>query len=68
MNALAKIGGTAIETVLNALPEDTGLRLLDKLLDAAEDAIEASPTQVDDVLALPVIRFLRSQLGIPDGD
>lgn len=57
-----------VNQLLGLLPGNILREGLDALFDKIEDRVADSDTPIDDQLALPVIRMLRSQLDIPDGD
>lgn len=54
-----------IASLLASLDAENLKILFDKWIDAAEEAIEASPNKLDDNL-LPVLRFVRDFFAIPD--
>lgn len=57
---------TVIPRLLDALPAQSAKELIDDLLDAIEDKIEASENQIDDATLLPLIAKLREIASIPD--
>lgn len=54
-----------INALILAFPEKTIKKALDSAIDAIENQIAKSETQVDD-MALPVIKVIRSMFDIPD--
>ena len=58
----------AIAALLAALPKGMLGALADKLLDAIEDAVKRSETEVDDAVVYPLIRVIRVSYNIPDLD
>lgn len=55
----------ALSLLFNSLPKDLVIKFVGKMLTDLENEIIASPNKIDDV-ALPVIKWLKSQLGITD--
>ena len=53
--------------LLTLIPDDIMVRGLDALLDAVEDAIAKSESNIDDALLLPLISGLRQKFDVPDG-
>ena len=53
--------------LLTLIPDDIMVRGLDALLDAVEDAISKSESNIDDALLLPLISGLRQKFDVPDG-
>lgn len=53
--------------LLTLIPDDIMVRGLDALLDAVEDAIDKSESNIDDALLLPLISGLRQKFDVPDG-
>jgi hypothetical protein len=54
-----------IASLLASLDPSSLKVMFDRWIDAAEDAIEASPNKIDDQL-LPILRFVRDFFAIPD--
>jgi len=61
-------GASVIGALLAALPDQVVKGVADKVIDAAEDMIKKTPTKIDDVLVLPLIKKARKIFDIPDND
>jgi len=57
-----------ISLLLGAVSEEMLRKLVDALLDKAEDAVTASPNKIDDAIVLPLCSAIRSTFNIPDND
>lgn len=56
------------ELLLSVVTPDLMRELLDQMLDTIENAIEATPSRVDDKIALPLIATIRTAFNVPDDD
>ena len=65
MNSLI---GQIVSTLLGLLNKEDFNKVADALLDKLEEKIEGSNTQLDDAIALPLIKKARDLLNIPDND
>lgn len=69
MNSLiVKMVGIVITKILSSVTKDVSQVFLDKIFDAAEDAIAKSENTVDDAVLLPAIEKIRELFDIPDND
>jgi len=57
-----------IEIALKRLSEGQLQEWADMALDYLEDKIQESETQVDDMIALPLLQLIRATFNIEDGD
>lgn len=57
-----------IEIALKRLSEGQLQEWADMALDYLEDKIQESETQVDDMIALPLLQLIRAAFNIEDGD
>lgn len=55
---------TALLMLLKLLPKDW----LDEILDKVEKKVVESPGKVDDFVVLPLCKYIREKLNIPDND
>jgi hypothetical protein len=55
-----------VSAVFKYLTEDRLKKYADKLLDAAEEAIQDSGTKLDDTILLPAIGLVRKAFDVPD--
>jgi hypothetical protein len=55
-----------VSAVFKYLTEDRLKKYADKLLDAAEEAIQDSGTKLDDAILLPAITLARKAFDVPD--
>lgn len=58
----------ALEIGLRFFSEDMLKDIADTLLDKIEEAIDDSKTQIDDIIAEPIIDAIREAFGIEDKD
>lgn len=57
-----------IEVAIENIPTDKVKGAIDKMIDKAEDAVEASPTKIDDIIVLPLLKKVRETFDIEDND
>ncbi len=61
-------GASILGALLAALPDAVAQNVADKIIDQAEDLIKKTPTKIDDILVLPLIKKARKVFNIPDND
>lgn len=64
----AKMISWLVSTLITALPKSLAKTAIDKMLDVIEDAVADSATKVDDAMVLPVCKWIREALDVPDND
>jgi hypothetical protein len=57
-----------MEQLILRLPADVLKRFVDMFLDWAENLVEKTKTQLDDITILPMCRLVRNTFDIPDND
>ena len=57
-----------INLLLSLVKKDQYKEIVDKLIDAVEDAVEKTPNQIDDAVILPLCSKVREILDVPDED
>ena len=67
-NMKEKILAYLVAMALEKLTSDELKEWADKGIDLIEEKIKASPTQTDDLVALPILSVIRVAFSIPDKD
>ena len=63
-----RIIAEALAMLLRFLSPEMLREVADKILDLVEDKVEASSTNIDDRIVLPLIEKIRETFNIPDND
>jgi len=63
-----RIIAEALAMLLRFLSPEMLREVADKILDLVEDKVEASSTNIDDRIVLPLIEKIRETFNIPDDD
>jgi len=66
MNIPGIVSGLSV--LLQTLPDEIRVPMMDQFLDNIEDAVAATETKVDDAIIGGACAFLRRQYNIPDND
>ena len=67
-NKIKEVAGNVISAVEEATDEEGEKKIWDKVLDLIEEFVKETPTRIDDLLMLPLIRLFRNRYRIKDGD
>jgi len=57
-----------VGALIKVLSPEAVKSVIDKLLDAVEDAVSKSNTKIDDQVVLPLVNAIRVALNVPDND
>lgn len=57
-----------VEDIKKATDDQHEKVLWDKALDLVETIVAATPTKIDDIIVVPLIKIIRSRFNIPDND
>lgn len=63
---LIMLGGKIVQEFLEMIPREKVIKAMGHLIDGAEEHIASTETKADDVLILPVLKFVREVLSVPD--
>ena len=67
-NLLMQLVKALVAAMAAMMSPETVKAVIDSAFDAIEEKVKDSDTEWDDVLVLPMLKGLRSALGIPDND